>query len=254
MNAPTPYRDVNAVLQLLLTGVDSVLTGRLAGVYLHGSLASGGFDPARSDVDFLVVTEGRPPEGVLSSLAAMHRNIAASGLKWASKLEGSYIPRDALRRYDPKNTIHPALRVDGSFGMDGHGSDWIIQRHIIHEKGIVLLGPPARELIDPVSSDQLRGAVRGILREWWSPPFPSPGRFESEEYRAYVVLTMCRALYTLHYGTVSSKPVAARWAQQTIGEPWAGLIECALLWTPCQPLLKDETFSFIQYTLGVADA
>jgi hypothetical protein len=43
------------------------------------------------------------------------------------------------------------------------------------------------------------------------------------EYQAYAILTMCRALYTLQHGTVVSKSVAARWAQEVLGERWAAL-------------------------------
>jgi predicted nucleotidyltransferase len=56
VTGPTPYPEVNAVLQLLLAEVQAVLREQLVGLYVHGSLASGGFQPGRSDIDFLVVT------------------------------------------------------------------------------------------------------------------------------------------------------------------------------------------------------
>jgi hypothetical protein len=88
------------------------------------------------------------------------------------------------------------------------------------------------------------------LREWWSPPFPSPDRFQSGEYQVYAILTMCRSQYDLEYGMIASKPVAARWAKETLGEPWAALIEQALAWQPGMPFSKyNETLGFIQYTL-----
>ncbi len=50
-------------------------------------------------------------------------------------------------------------------------------------------------------------------------------------YRADVnaALTMCWVLYTLAFGAVVSKPVAAHWAQGVLGEPWAALIGRALV-------------------------
>lgn len=69
---PTPYPEANAVLQALLAGVQSVLGERLVGLYVHGSLAGGDFDPQRSDVDFLVVTTDELPGQVLAALEAMH--------------------------------------------------------------------------------------------------------------------------------------------------------------------------------------
>src|SRR5581483_12314041 len=55
---PTAYPQINATLRLLEGDVRAVLGARFAGMYLYGSLASGDFDPATSDVDFLVVTAG----------------------------------------------------------------------------------------------------------------------------------------------------------------------------------------------------
>ena len=214
---PTGFPEINALLQVVLAGAREVLGERFVGMVLHGSLASGGFDPQRSDIDFLIVTREELPEEIVAELRQMHAGITAGGMPWADHIEGSYIPLEALRCYDPARAVHPALRVDGSFEVDGHGPDWIIQRHIIREKGIVLAGPPVRDLIDPVSPNELRRAQLGILREWWTPPFANPERFNTAEYQAYAVLTMCRALYLLDYGEVAAKADAAAWAQRACG-------------------------------------
>ncbi|MFZ5824526.1 MAG: aminoglycoside adenylyltransferase domain-containing protein [Bacillota bacterium] len=199
-------------------------------MYLHGSLATGGFDPDRSDVDFLVVTTGHLSAERLAALERLHRCIAAGELIWRTQYEGSFIPVAALRRHDPSDSVFPAVRVDSSFGLDYHGSDWVIQRHLIREKGICLAGPPATALIDPVSADDLKRAVRGVLQEWWAPQLRDPVRLRRSEYQAYAVLTMCRALYTLELGHVASKPEAARWAKQGLGAQWERLIDAALAW------------------------
>jgi len=247
---PTPYPDINAVLDVLLSAARAVLGPQLVGLYLHGSLASGDSEPGRSDVDFLVVTAAELPRETIVALQAMHARISASGLPWATRLEGSYIPQQALRRYDPARAWHPALRVDGSFGLDHHTSDWIIQRHLIREQGLTLAGPKPRTLIDPILPDDLRRATVGILREWWEPQLQDHSRLLSSEYQSYAVLTMCRALYTLERGAVATKSVAARWAQERLGERWAALIARALAWrhgTSLQAL--DESLDLIRYTL-----
>lgn len=48
-------------------------------------------------------------------------------------------------------------------------SNWIIQRYTLRENGVVLAGPPPHTLIDPVQPNDIRQAVRGILRDWWQP-------------------------------------------------------------------------------------
>ena len=58
----TSCAGVNATLADLLDRVRGIAGGHLFGMYLYGSLASGDFDPARSDIDFLVVTDGELPD------------------------------------------------------------------------------------------------------------------------------------------------------------------------------------------------
>ena len=157
---PTPYAEINAVLYRLLEGVQAALGERFIGLYLHGSLACGDFKLQSSDVDFLVATQREIDDEALAALAAMHANLTESGSGWARKIEGSYIPLRALRRHDPANARFPALRVDGSFGIDGHGSEWVIQRHILRQWGIALAGPDLKAWIDPVSGEDLGQAVR----------------------------------------------------------------------------------------------
>lgn len=247
---PTPHPDVNAVLHILLSGVQTILGNHFVGMYLYGSLASGDFEPRRSDIDFLVVTADELPDEMLPALEAMHTRISASGLKWATRLEGDYIPQPALRRYDPTHASYPHLGVDGHFDVEQHGSDSVIQRYLLREQGIVLAGPAPQTLIDPVQPNDLRRAVLGILREWWSPMLDDPDRLHSSEYQAYAILTMCRMFYTLQHGILVSKPVAARWAQKALGEPWAAVIELALAWRHDAQMEKlNETLDFIRYTL-----
>lgn len=252
--APTPFGDVNRALAVLLAGAREVLGAQFTGLYVYGSLAMGDFTPGRSDVDFVVVTAGELPELAIEELAVMHARLTASGQPWVDKLEGPYIPQGALRRYDPAHNAHPALRVDGSFAVDGHGSDWVIQRHVIRENGIVVAGPPPRTVIDPVAPDELRQAARGILREWWQPMLTDAGRLQSSEYQAYAILTMCRSLYTLHHADAVSKIVAATWAKATQSTHWHDLIDRALAWRHGMALdALDEVRAFIRYTLARSD-
>jgi predicted nucleotidyltransferase len=229
-HAPTRYPDVNAVLDLLLRESRAILGERFVGMYLYGSLSSGDFDPASSDIDFLVVTTERLPESVLDDLRAMHARIAASGLRWATRLEGSYIPAAAIRRHDPDAMMHPSIGVDWEFGVGRHGPDWTFQRHILRESGVTLAGPPPHTLIDPVSPDDLRLAVCLNLRDYWALQLDGPAWLWRRDYQAFAVLTMCRSLYTLHHGAIVSKPVAAAWARESLDAPWAALIDRALAW------------------------
>ncbi len=59
-----------------------------------------------SDVDFVVVTETALTEVLFSALQAMHLRIARMDNWCATQLEGSYIPRQALRKFDPQRIFY----------------------------------------------------------------------------------------------------------------------------------------------------
>lgn len=141
LKRPTAYPDVNRVLNELLRDARSILKEYFIGMYLYGSLASGNFNPETSDIDFVIVTKNKLSNELISKLRDMHANLKTSGLKWAKKLEGSYIPQDTLRYYDPANAQHSSIGVDWDFGIGFHESDWIIQRHILREQGVIIAGP-----------------------------------------------------------------------------------------------------------------
>lgn len=252
---PTPYPDVNALVEELLASVRAILGNHFVAMYLYGSLATGDFDTS-SDIDFVVVTDAELTDDLFAALQAMHAQIAAGDSHWAIDIEGTYIPLHALRRYDPANARYPHLEwgTGETLVIKQHDSDSLLQRHVLRERGLVLAGPPPQTLIDPVSADDLRGAMLDGLNEWWAPMLDDPSRFQSRGYQSYTVLTMCRILYTLESGTIVSKPTAARWAQETLGERWRPLIERALegRHTPQLPAEPEDiaaTMDLIRYTL-----
>ena len=183
-------------------------------------------------------------------LDEMHRQFAGDGIEWATKLEGAYIAKQSLRHYKPGKTTCAWLGSDGHFARERLGNDWVIQSYVIREYGVIVAGPDPKILIDPILPEDLRRAELETLRWWWAPQLENPSRLGSQEYRAYAVVTMCRALYTLNFGTVVSKPVAARWAEVELGERWVALIERSLKWHLGEQLgNKDEVLEFINYTL-----
>lgn len=254
--SPTPHSDVNEILACLLDDVKEILKEQFVGMYLFGSLANGGFDKD-SDIDVLIVTTDELAEGTFTSLYAMHERLAEIESPWAFQLEISYIPRNALRRYKPPNNKHPHLDrdKDEKLHIASHDSDWIIQRHILRERGIVIEGPGPKTIIDPVSSDDLKRAVVDIMNSWIKGFLDDSRILESCGYQSYTVLTLCRILHTYMHGTIVSKPAAAKWAKQTLEPEWIPLIEHAWLGRQNPGEKSDsedlkQTLDFIRYTLN----
>ena len=263
-NYPTPYHEVNLVLNEVLTNVQSVLGDNFIGMYLYGSLANGGFDHD-SDVDYIVVTNNEIADDVFLVLDTMHKGIATMDSWCATQIEGSYIPRCALQQYNPVNAIHVHIDRGGNEHLHRIENDnalsskawwgrWIFLRENVRERGITLVGPSPKTLIEPVSPDELRKAALAFLGSWAKNFINHPEEITHRGYQSYVVLTLCRIHYTLEHGSSTSKQVAAKWAQVTFSPDFNSLIERAWIgrhnpsWkTEAEEI--QETLNFIQYAL-----
>lgn len=231
---PTSHADVNALLRVLRDEVMRILGPALVGMYLSGSLALGNFT-AGSDVDVVVATEGALSEKTLAALRVMHGRLFASGMRWADQLEMVYIPVAALRRHDPAHANHPYLgRGPGEhLRVITLHTDWVVHRAVLRDRGIILAGPPPTTLIDPISMDEVRSAQVELMRFWWVPMVGEGAATDFLRQRGHqslAVLTMCRMLYTLRTGEITSKSAAARWGQANLDPCWSELIERADGW------------------------
>lgn len=248
---PTAYHEVNVVVEELIAAVQSLLDEQLVGIYLHGSLALGDFDPAQSDIDFVVVTADEIASDSIAALMAVHQKLAAEYPRWGSELEGTYVWQNAIRRYEPDKAIFPHIERGGTLQVEPHLTDWIIQCHVLREQGVTLVGPPPQSLIDPISPEELQQAVASLLGDWWAAQLEDTHRLEQSGYQVYAILTMCRILYTLAHGTVVSKTVAAHWAQVTLDKRWGALVNHAQRRHIDRSTL-DETLDLIRFTLYAA--
>jgi len=239
----TPYAEVNVVLGELIAGVQRVLGADLRGMYLYGSLALGDFTPHRSDIDAVVVTAGDLTDAQMAALQALHSDLAARWVPWGSELEVTYIPQRALRRYDPAQARYASIQRGETLVVEQHDIGGIIQRHVLREHGITLVGPPIRAQIDPINPDDLRRDVLAIAQKWLAALRADPRPLRHQGYQGYVVMTICRMLYTLQFGTVVSKPTACRWARDALGRRWAPLIDRAVAED------VEETRDLIAYAL-----
>ena len=248
----TGYGDVDDSVAQLLAAVSGALGESFVGLYLGGSLATGAFYPETSDIDFVVITAREVSEDLVERLRRAHEGITRSSSKWATKLEGLYLPREAARSHGARGTGEQRcayLGIGGWFGVVPYQSDWIVQLHLVREHGIVVAGPDPKTLIDPVTPLELRAACAAIMRDW-EPLLHDTSRFDAE-YQAYAVLTMCRVLYTLEHGAVESKATAATWAKRHLGRQWDDVIDTALAWRHGMPFERlEEVLDLIRHTLA----
>ncbi|HZG83698.1 aminoglycoside adenylyltransferase domain-containing protein [Paenibacillus sp.] len=238
-----------------------MLGERLTGVYLRGSLALGDFDPETSDIDFLAATAVAITEKQFSLLQDLHARIADRPNPYAKELEGAYIDVQSLRRYRP-NEKFPTIARGESLQWAEHGANWVLERWAVREHGISLWGPEPRTLIDPVSTEDIRRAVSVRLQDWsewaeWASDMEHPAWLLPLSHKAYVVETMCRALYTLETGGLCSKRHAVDWACAMLPDPWRRLVRQSRAWSTNLAIPERSVISevarFVRWAASMAD-
>ena len=252
---PAPFPEANSIIKEVLENAQSILGGSFIGMYLEGSLANGDFD-RDSDIDFVIVTAEDVSENSFTALQEMHARINLTDTLWAVNLEGSYISQNALRRHDPQHANHPNL--ERGYGerlkLVDHAETWIIHRFILRERGITLSGPDPKTLIDPILPSELQQAMLLILNGWAADFLNHPDQIVYQGYQSYIVLSLCRILYTLQFGDIVSKRTAAGWAKAAIGGKWNALIDQAWIsrhnpQLPASRAAINLTLDLIRYAL-----
>jgi predicted nucleotidyltransferase len=248
---PTPYADINDLLDRLLSQIQAALQHKLVGVYLYGSLVWGDFYYDISDIDLLVATSSDIGQE-FSDLQAMQRGFIDQHKQWDDRIEIAYLSVAALQTFKSHPSKIAIVSPGEPFHIKDAGKDWLINWYIVQEKGRTLFGPDPKTLIDPISKQEFIRAVQEQTRDWGDWIYHTRTR----NGQAYAILTMCRALYAYRRGDQVSKRQAAIWAQTELPQ-WSPLIEKALSWraarddeTVDHAATFPETLRFVQYIIA----
>ena len=246
---PIEHKQINELLQPLLLQIQSILTDKFVGMYIGGSLASNNFHYETSDIDCYIITTSKLSKNMIKNIEEMHKQFYSSKLKYAQKIEASYIPQNDLLNFDP-NGMRPYFN-EGCYSLGEYRNNYIIELHVLREKGIAIFGPDIKSLIKKISTQDLILAIQNNLRDYWEITLNDLSKFRKSDYQVFAILTMCRTLYSLETGSITSKREAAQWAIQKLRPDWKNLIEQALAWKPGQEINKsEEAQKFVRYTLN----
>lgn len=204
-----------AYVRELVGRLRSVLGDELVGAYLIGSLALGGYEPGRSDVDAAAVV-GRPlsvteKEAVVG--ACRHEALPCP----ARKLELVLYARGRMPAFELNVNTGADEPLHAGFDASAEPAFWfVLDLAIARGSGETLAGPPPADVVPEMARGELEAAVRQSL-DW----------FLSHEAAADdLVLNACRTRRLLDEGMWSSKPEAGEWALARL--PDRGVVEAAL--------------------------
>jgi streptomycin 3"-adenylyltransferase len=229
VQVPGPVRRQLAEIPSAFT---RILGKNLVSVVLHGSLATSGFDPRRSDIDLLVVTR-RPMSGatrrrmIVWLLRHSHR---PAPIEFSIVARRDLVPWNHPTTFDfhwseaHRDAYDRELR-DGSFNRRRRERprDPDLAAHVVmaRTRGRALCGLsptlalpdiPIRDAIDSLVSD---GAwARRLLRR-------DPGMMP------YAILNAVRRLALVRHGWLLSKSEGADWGRGWLAPRWRGTLAAA---------------------------
>jgi hypothetical protein len=150
--------EIAALLSRLRDGL--LARGDLVGLYVYGSLATGDFSSACSDIDVIVMTEREPDEAALQELDQLHTDAARPG-SFAERLHCLYVSVEAGP--DPQ-LLHP-------YWFGDRMTQWqlkVMTQAELASVGIAFYGPWPPPGIAPVPVEDVQAAVQEEMRGHWN--------------------------------------------------------------------------------------
>lgn len=218
--------EVREQVEHFVGGCRSILGEDLAGVYLHGSLAMGCFNPLLSDLDFVVLSEQRLTQEdvrqfgeMMLSLSNMPYPIEMSVLAhteinpWQHPSPFEYHYSEAWRERQVNALNDEALRQPPT------DDDLAAHLVIARERGVTLYGEAVRQALPEVPTEDYLDSLLGDFDE---------SKARIVENPVYGVLNFCRVYWFLAKSAIASKDEAGEWAQTYLPEEYRPIVAKAL--------------------------
>ena len=217
--------DARRHIERVSGAICGILGGDLVGLYVHGSLALGCFNPAWSDIDILAVTGRNLTEEEKLALVDVFLRLSLDpyaveadllsveqlrNWRHPSPFELHYSEwRRARWEADPRATL--ASFPDGSADLAAHVA-------VARAEGIAVIGPPPQEIFPRVPDADFRDSLLRDLA-WCR---------DVESGDLYGILSPCRIWAALATGEVHSKASGAQWALSRLPVDLRPMVDRAL--------------------------
>jgi len=237
----------------LVAEFNRVLGDRLVGIYLHGSLAMGCFNPLSSDIDFLAVVNNEisktEKKEIINFLLDMANKFPENGM------EMSIVSQVVLAdfKYPTPFVLHYSddhkerYRQDKDYLCDdGEDPDLAAHFAVTISRGRCLYGQPIGDVLQPVPAQYFLASVMNDLDRVDEHILANP---------VYNILNLCRSLRYMRVGGIASKAEGGEWAQGTLPELYAQTVRKALITYKSHEAVsvdfdQDELIEFAQFMMS----
>jgi predicted nucleotidyltransferase len=221
---------IQSEVNTLQTELQRLLDQNLLGMYLHGSLALGGFQPERSDIDVIVVTAQRinleTKRRCIELLLRISRMPCPLDIRFLVQQDLFPYQHPLLCDLHYSESWRENYQQELRTGTWKHWNDSVmrdpdlaVHLTILHRFGICLYGKPIAEVIPPVPERDFREAIIKDVQVAQGEPLYDPISY---------ILNACRVCAYLYDGAILSKDAGGVWGLAHLPEQYHLLIHQAL--------------------------
>ena len=216
------------VIDDFIAAAREIMEEQLTGVYLHGSLAMGCFNPDKSDIDLIIVIEENISDEqkmkFMERVVVLNRQAPAKGMEMSIVLRkycNPFVyPTPFELHFSPAHLQwfcdRPQEYVEK---MKGEDKDLAAHFTIIRRYGIVLYGEKIEKVFAEVPRENYIDSILEDVRD---------AKEEILKQPVYIILNLCRVLAFLEDGRILSKKEGAEWVIEHLPDDASLVVRSAL--------------------------
>ena len=217
-----------SVIDDFVTAAKEIIGEQLTGIYLHGSLAMGCFNPDKSDIDLIIVIEQNISDEqkmkFMEQVVALNQQAPAKGLEMSIVLRkycNPFVYPIPFELHFSSAHLQWFSDAPQNYVQNMKGDDKDLAAHftIIRHYGVTLYG----EKIDNVFAEVPRKDYADSIWE-----DVCDAKEEILEEPIYITLNLCRVLAFCRDGLCLSKQEGAKWAMEHLSAEYTPIISDAL--------------------------
>lgn len=203
------------------------LKENLVGIYLHGSLATGCFNPKKSDIDFFVVIKEKLTtennKRITKMALSLHDEMPIErGIEFSIILETHLKPfiYPTPVEFHYSDYHQEKYQTDENYLCGGFvDNDFASQMVVAYDRGIPLYGKPLRDVYEPIDRQFYISSILHDVNDASQDIIDNP---------MYLTLNLCRVLFFLKEGVISSKKEGGEWGIKKLPHEYHRLVQTCL--------------------------
>ena len=244
--------ELNTITDAIVDASRDAFGDGLVGVYLHGSASMGCWNPAKSDVDVIVVVDDAPNKDdklrFLDCIVDINSRATKKGVEISVVRRGvckNFVyPTPYELHFSPTHlALYYADKDEYLRRLCGVDRDLAAHFTVINKYGVALWGASVSDVFGEVGAEYYFDSIAADVK---------CARGDVKRDPLYITLNLCRVLAYAREGLVISKKGGGEWGLEHLPERLRPLISCALrCYIGDGEMEYTRTASeFVEYALG----